>query len=340
MQTDLYRTFRGLPEGSPFFVTFFCWKSLALDYEFAFKRCIIQFEEIYIQEVPALNEVLNTISSMFWNMTHRAGFADLVDIIVVAVIIYAILKLTRHTRGSALIKGFIVLLIVSAASSLLGLTALNWLLMTVLNNGAIVLVILFQPEIRKALEQMGNTTLFSGKRSKQAASGNSRLIDEIVQTMTDLSERKVGALIVFEQRTGLNDVIATGTLINGRISAPLLENIFEPNTPLHDGAVVIQGENVTAAACIIHTLTESTGVSRALGTRHRAGIGITENTDAVVLIVSEETGVMSIARGGELTRNLDESTLREVLCELYQDDSKFTLLNFIRNLRKGKEEAE
>ena len=277
---------------------------------------------------------------MFWNMTHRAGFADLVDILVVAVIIYEILKLTRHTRGSALIKGFVLLLAVSLASSLLGLTALNWLLMTVLNNGAIVLVILFQPEIRKALEQMGNTALFSGKRQKTKATGSSRLIDEIVQTMTDLSDRKVGALIVFEQRTGLNDVIETGTLINGRISAPLLENIFEPNTPLHDGAVVIQGENVTAAACIIHTLTESTGVSRALGTRHRAGIGITENTDAVVLIVSEETGVMSMAKGGELTRDLTADMIRAMLSELYQDESKFTLVNFLRNLRKGKEEAE
>ena len=287
-----------------------------------------------------MNELMNTISSMFWNMTHRAGFADLIDIIIVAVIIYEILKLTRHTRGSALIKGFVLLLIVSAVSSLLGLTALNWLLMTVLNNGAIVLVILFQPEIRKALEQMGNNALFSGKRQKTAKTGNARLIDEIVQTMLDLSERKVGALMVFEQRTGLNDVIATGTLIDGRISAPLLENIFEPNTPLHDGAVVIQGENVTAAACIIHTLTESTGVSRSLGTRHRAGIGITENTDAVVLIVSEETGVMSMARGGELTRNMDEDMIREILSELYHEDEKFTLVNFIRNLRKGKEEAE
>lgn len=294
----------------------------------------------YTQEVPALNEVMKTISSMLWNMTHRAGFADLIDILVVAVIIYEILKLTRHTRGSALIKGFVVLLIVTAVSNLLGLTALNWLLMTVLNNGAIVLVVLFQPEIRKALEQMGNTSLFSGKRSKSASTGNSRLIDEIVQTMTDLSDRKVGALIVFEQRTGLNDVIATGTLINGRISAPLLENIFEPNTPLHDGAVVIQGENVTAAACIIHTLTESTGVSRALGTRHRAGIGITENSDAVVLIVSEETGVMSMAKNGELTRNLNAEQIRDMLSDLYREESKFTLLNFIRNLRKGKEEAE
>ena len=287
-----------------------------------------------------MNDLMKTISSMFWNMTHRAGFADLVDIIIVAVIIYEILKLTRHTRGSALIKGFILLLIVSAISSLLGLTALNWLLMTVLNNGAIVLVILFQPEIRKALEQMGNNALFTGKRRKTVKTGNARLIDEIVQTMVDLSERKVGALIVFEQRTGLNDVIATGTMIDGRISAPLLENIFEPNTPLHDGAVVIQGENVTAAACIIHTLTESTGVSRKLGTRHRAGIGITENTDAVVLIVSEETGVMSMARGGELTRDMDENKIREVLSELYHEEDKFTLLHFLRNLKKGKEEAE
>ena len=290
--------------------------------------------------MPALSELKNMIKSMIWNFTHRTGFVDLIDILIVTVIIYELLMLIRHTRGSALIKGLCVLLFLSLVSSFFGLTALNWLLTTVLNNGAIVVVILFQPEIRKALEQMGTSKLFSNSRQKGTDAESDRLIEEIVQTMTDLSARKVGALIVFERRTGLNDVIATGTMINGRISAPLLENIFEPNTPLHDGAVVIQGENVTAAACIIHTLTESTGVSRALGTRHRAGIGITENSDALVLIVSEETGVMSMAKAGELTRNMTGEMIRNELKKIYHSESSFRFFDFLRNLKKGKEDEE
>ena len=153
--------------------------------------------------------------------------------------------------------------------------------------------------------------------------------------MLDLSRRRVGLLVVFERKIGLEDVIQTGTRVDGRISAPLLENIFEPNTPLHDGAVVIRGQTVIAAACIL-PLTESRDVSRELGTRHRAAIGISENTDAIVLVVSEETGTISMTQGGKITRGLDEGALRVVLGSLFMPERP----RFFRMSSEGKEEQE
>lgn len=260
-----------------------------------------------------MNGVGDVLNNMFWNLTHRLGVADIIDILIVAVIIYELLVLTRRTRGSALIKGLVVLLVIVALSSILRLTSLSWLLMQVLKNGALVLVILFQPELRKALEKIGRSSFLNkNSKSKDMNDEVETEIAEITQTMVDLSRRRVGALIVIERKTGLQDVIETGTRLDAAISAPLLENIFEPNTPLHDGAVVIRDRQIMAAACIL-PLTEASGVSRELGTRHRAGIGLSENSDAIVLIVSEETGIMSLARGGQLTRPLTVDALRNVL---------------------------
>ena len=257
----------------------------------------------------------DTVQTALWNVFHRPGLSDVADILIVAVIIYYLLMMTRQTRASAVLKGLVLLLVATFVSDLLGLTALNWLLMSVVNNGAVVLVILFQPELRKALEQIGRGAMRENSRSADSEDRD-RVIDEIIQCMTDLSRRRVGALIVFEQKTGLKDVIETGTAIDGKISAPLLENIFEPNTPLHAGAVVVRGTRVVAAACIL-TLTEGRGISRELGTRHRAAIGISETTDATVLIVSEETGIMSMARNGRITRHLDSKSLRTILEGIY-----------------------
>ena len=278
----------------------------------------------------------DTIQTALWNVFHRPGLSDIIDILIVTVIIYFMLMMTRQTRASAVLKGLVVLLIATFVSDLLGLTALNWLLMSVVNNGAVVLVILFQPEIRKALEQLGRGAV---RENSHAGEGEdqARIIDEIIQCMTDLSRRRVGALIVFEQKTGLKDVIETGTAVDARISAPLLENIFEPNTPLHDGAVVIRGTRVVAGACIL-TLTEGRGISRELGTRHRAAIGISETTDAIVLIVSEETGIMSMARGGRLTRHLDTKSLREILEGIYAQPHTHRLASLLGR-KRGKEAA-
>ena len=282
-----------------------------------------------------MNDVMGTIRNMVWNLTHRIRVVDVIDILIVAIIIYELLLLTRHTRGSALLKGLFLLLIIAFLSNLLGLVSLNWLLNAILQNGAIVLVVLFQPEFRKALERMGRSRVFQKSGHKPLNEERDLIISEIIQTIMDLSKRRVGALIVFEQQTGLEDVIETGTRLNAEISAPLLENIFEPNTPLHDGAVVIRDNEIMAAACIL-PLAEASGVSRELGTRHRAAVGISENTDAIVLVVSEETGIVSMARDGHLTRPLTVKNLEEVLGEIYTS-RKSRVLSFFKNM---KEDAE
>ncbi len=285
-----------------------------------------------------MNDPMGLFRNMIWNLTHRLRVTDVIDILIVAVIIYELLLLTRHTRGSALLKGLFFLLVIAILSSLLGLVSLNWLLNAILQNGAIVLVVLFQPEIRKALERMGRTRLIGKGTKKNTVDERTVIISEIIQTIMDLSKRRVGALIVFERQTGLQDVIETGTRLDAEISAPLLENIFEPNTPLHDGAVVIRENEIMAAACIL-PLAEASGVSRELGTRHRAAVGITENTDAVVLVVSEETGIVSLAKDGELKRPLTVKDLEEILGKIFEE-RKSGILGLVKILKKEPEDQK
>ena len=285
-----------------------------------------------------MTDLWSTVRNMLWNLTHRLGIIDIIDILIVAVIIYELLLLTRHTRGSALLKGLFLLLVIMVVSNLLGLKSLNWLLLAILQNGALVLVILFQPELRKALERMGRSRLMTKSNRRNVDEERDTVIAEIVQTVVDLSRRRVGALLVFERQTGLEDVIETGTRLNAEVSAPLLENIFEPNTPLHDGAAVIRDDQVIAAACIL-PLAEASGVSRELGTRHRAAVGISENTDAAVVVVSEETGIISMARDGALKRPLSTDELKAFLNDYYSINNS-GLSSFLRKiLKRGAEEG-
>lgn len=262
-----------------------------------------------------MSSLFSQLQTFFWNIFNRPQLNDLLDILIVAVLIYQMIMLTRDTRASEVLKGFLLLVGASLLSSLLGLTALTWVLKQILSNGALVLVVLFQPEIRRVLEQLGRGAKMEHFQSD--GEENQRIISEITQCLTSLSLRRVGALIVFERRTGLKDVMETGTRLDSTISAPLLENIFEPNTPLHDGAVIIRGTRIVSAACMLTTLSESNAITRDLGTRHRAAIGISETTDALVLIVSEETGVISMARDGKLTRHLDAKAIGEILSTMY-----------------------
>ncbi len=279
-----------------------------------------------------MNDIWSTIRGMAWSLTHRLGIIDVIDILIVAVIIYELLLLTRHTRGSALLKGLFLLFLIVILSNILGLTSLNWLLLAVLQNGAIVLVVLFQPELRKALERMGRSRLITKGSHRNADEDTEVIIEEIVQTVVDLSRRRVGALLVFERKTGLQDVVETGTMLNSEISAPLLENIFEPNTPLHDGAVVIRDDRVMAAACIL-PLAEASGVIRGLGTRHRAAVGITENTDAAVIVVSEQTGIVSFAADGTLKRPFTVEDIKAFLHEFYTSRAS-GIGSILRRLKK------
>ena len=275
------------------------------------------------------------VQTFFWNIIHRPTWIDYLDIIIIAFLIYQLVTITRQTRAIQVLKGLAIIIVASYVSELMGLTTLNWVLRSILNNGVIALMILFQPELRKALEQIGRTAKLD--RSAQQDESE-RIVDEITQCLLRLSRRRVGALIVFEQQTGLKDITeSSGTEIDSIISAPLLENIFEPNTPLHDGAVIIRGTRIVSAACVLNLASDNRAISRDLGTRHRAGVGVTETTDAIVLIVSEETGIISMARGGKLTRHLDAEGLRKVLREMYHEEHtrlwRFT--HHLRRTRKG-----
>ena len=274
-----------------------------------------------------MQQLWQNISSLLWSIISRPTIADILDIIIVAILVYQLLTLTRDTRASQVLKGLLMLMIVYWASDWLGLKALNWILTLILNSGPVVIVVLFQTELRRALEQIGRagSTRFDRIRHGESKKAEKTVVDELITALMNLSRRRVGALVVIEQRTGLNDVIETGTRIDAEISAPLIENIFEPNTPLHDGAMIIRGYRIVAAACIL-ALSEDTGISRDLGTRHRAALGISESTDSITLIVSEETGIVSMARGGRLTRHLDARSLRQVLEDLYGSASSTTNL--------------
>ncbi len=274
----------------------------------------------------------DTLEVYLWNVLHRPGLADIADILVVAAIIYKLLMLTRDTRGSAVLKGLVLLFVLVGISNLVGLTALNWLLTAVLNNGPVVLVILFQPEIRKALEEMGRGARIDLRRDDSHTDAD-KLVEQIIRSLLNLSRRRVGALIVFEGKTGLQDIIENGIPLDSQISAGLLENIFEPNTPLHDGAVVIRGKRIMSAASFL-TLTDAS-ISHDLGTRHRAALGVSETTDATALIVSEETGIISMARGGKLVRHLDQKALRSILEGMYKPQRKGISKLFDRKRKEG-----
>ena len=278
------------------------------------------------------------IQTVLWNVFNRPTIADVLDILIVAFLLYELLMLTKETRASAVLKGLVTLVVASWVSDLLGLTALNWVLLNVVNNGTVVLVILFQPELRKALEQLGRGAIHKTAVSADLEESG-HIVSEITSCLLTLSRRRVGALIVIEQRIGLKDIIETGTSLNSQISAALLENIFEPNTPLHDGAVVIRGPRIMAAACIL-SLSDGKGISRELGTRHRAALGVTETTDAISLIVSEETGTISVARNGRLTRHLDRAALEDLLLSIYHQKETGLWSTLMEKTKRRKGGAE
>ena len=269
---------------------------------------------------------------LIWNVFHRPTVMDILDILIIAVLLYQLLNLVRRTRAVQVLKGVAVIIAISYFSEILGLKTLSWLFRSIINNGAVVILVLFQPEIRKALEQLGRGTKL--EHHKHEMSDDERVITELTTCLLDLSRRRVGALVVIEGKTGLQDVMDTGISVDAAITAALLENIFEPNTPLHDGAVIIRDTRVASAACVLN-LSDSEGISKSLGTRHRAGLGISETTDATVLIVSEETGIISMARDGKLTRYLDEEKITDILSGIYNGpgSGKNSLLNLLK--RKG-----
>ncbi|MBQ9009796.1 MAG: diadenylate cyclase CdaA, partial [Clostridia bacterium] len=277
-----------------------------------------------------MRELFEPLITIAWNVWHYPDIMDFVDILILAVVIYQMILHVRNTRVSQTLKGIVILLFLTWLSGVLGMRSVHMLLTWIINAGPVMIVVLFQSEIRRILEELGN--LEPGVFNENRKSDN--IIDEITLAVMNMSRRRVGALIVIENGIRLNDVIATGTHVDGLISQPLIENIFEPKTPLHDGAVILREDRVVAAACLLR-LSDTTGVGRDLGTRHRAGIGMSEVSDATVLIVSEETGAVSLAEGGNLQRHLDEQAVRQVLNRVYGDQTDSRRALPLLHLRKG-----
>lgn len=275
-------------------------------------------------EVKSLDGILNAISSFWdWLLSIAAGFQfkDAVDIVIVALLIYGVIKLVRETRAGQLVKGLLLLIVLFliSSSSFLGLMMVNQVLTYFFNFAFVALLIVFQPEVRKALEQMGRNNM--GQSIANAVSGRDRdagkvrtrkSINAVVDGIGTLQQLKMGALIVFERQTRLGEIIETGTQINCEPTGQIIGNIFFNKAPLHDGAMVIRDGMILSAGCIL-PLTKNASVTAELGTRHRAALGVSEESDAVVVVVSEETGNISVAVNGVLARKFTRDTLRDVL---------------------------
>lgn len=245
--------------------------------------------------------------------------ADILDILIVAYLFYKLSAFVRETRAGTLIKGIILLLIFSWLSNVLQLNTISYLLRNLMQFAFIAFVVVFQPELRHALEKVGRTklsTLFS-----QEDNGGAELIaEEIASAAVAMSSRRIGALIVLERETKIGDILRTGADIDAKVSSELLINIFTPNTPLHDGAVIIRDNRIIAARCIL-PLTHNETLSREFGTRHRAALGLSESSDAAVIVVSEETGKISFTLNGNMSRNYTEDTLKKVILKVLSSDT-------------------
>ncbi len=271
------------------------------------------------------------MSDFFSNIIAGISIMDVLDITVVAFIFYKILGFIRETRAQQLVKGLIVLVLTFLLSDILHLYTLNWILKGTMTMGVIALVVVFQPELRRGLEYVGRSKLGKNTFGQVDKAKAKEITDEFVKAISSFSETRTGALIVIEREVPLTDIIETGTIVDAEISAQLLGNIFYEGAPLHDGAVIIRGDRVRAAGCVL-PLTADKELNKNLGTRHRAGIGITENSDALTLIVSEETGVISVASGGKLKRFLDSKAVEKMFLNLYipSDDDNAQILTKIK----------
>ena len=239
---------------------------------------------------------------------------DLIDVLLVTILIYQLIKLTRKTRASQVLKGVGLFVVFAGVCELIGLTMISWVLETFLSLGAVLLVVLFQPELRKAFERFGRGKIFVPGASEEG--DQTRVVEELQKAILNMSKHKIGALIVFERKTGLRDFMESGVELNAQISTELVENVFYPKAPLHDGAMIVRKGIVAAAGCFL-PISDNKNLPSELGTRHRAALGISEVSDCIVIIVSEETGAISCANEGVLARSLDLKTLRATLEEIF-----------------------
>ncbi len=291
--------------------------------------------------------ILDVIKS-FWDLivyiVTNIRVVDILDIFVIAVLIYKCIEFLIKTRGGQLVKGVILLGVIALIANLLNMVTVNWIMVRVMDSLLVAVVIIFHPEIRRALEKMGTSKIsILGRNSVSGAEEISlkKGIDAVCRAAGAMQEQKCGALMVFERTTQLGEIVATGTVIDAEATSQLIGNIFFPNTPLHDGAMILRQGKVYAAGCIL-PLTQSRSLNKSLGTRHRAALGMSENSDAVIVIVSEETGIISLAVNGELRRGFDAITLHNELTDLLveQEEASTGFLAYFTGLfgKKNNEE--
>ena len=267
-----------------------------------------------------LTEFLSTLTQL--------QVSSIIDILLVALIFFWLLSLIQRSRAMQLFRGVIILILIAVVvSNVLRLTALSWLIRSSMTALLVAVPIIFQPELRQALERLGRTRWLTGDGSWPEAS--EKVVDEIVRASQQCSERRWGVLIVLEGETGLQEYVETGVVVDGKVSAELLLTIFHPQTALHDGAVIIRGDLIAAASCIL-PLSAVSASERHLGTRHRAAIGVTRESDAISVVVSEETGVVSLAYERRLVRGFDQERLRRVLRKLYRGGTSGVLTSVFR----------
>ena len=295
------------------------------------------FQTLFSQDIGRMNwrTVLDSFFSAF-NQFRTISFIDIIDILIVAYLIYRIMKLLKDTSAERLIKGIIILVGIMLLASMLHLTMISWLLQQALNVGLFAIVVVFQPELRRLLEQIGKGNFSRLIVPADAPDEVESMITATVSACADMSRTKTGALIVFERRERLGEIISTGTMVDAAPSAELIKNIFFKNSPLHDGAMIVRAGRVCAAGCVL-PLSGNQSLSRDLGTRHRAAVGMSESADSVLVVVSEETGSISVAIGGMLKRHLSPDMLRKLLENELLDSEKQekSRLAAIRDMWKG-----
>lgn len=297
--------------------------------------------------------MLQSVADFFVNVWENLAkyaqtirISDIADVLIVAFLCYKLLRLIRRTNTEKVLKTLLLLFIVIWISDLLRLNVLNYLLGRVLELGFLALVVVFQPELRRLLEQVGSSSISKVFKMSGEDDNTTKAIRQTVIAAEELSRRREGALIIFERKIKLDDIMKTGTMLEAETSAELMRNIFYPKAPLHDGAAIMRNNKIAAAGCML-PLSSNTNLSRDLGMRHRAGIGVSERTDAVAVIVSEETGAISVAVGGMLKRRLTAETLERLLQnELNEnadeENSKkiFTFASIFKGKKNGKKESK
>ncbi len=288
-------------------------------------------------------DAIRNILNMIWSVMQTMTFMDIIDIILMSYLMYLLIKIIRETRANQLIKGIIIVVAAYFISTAVGLKSISYIVKSILDVGLLAILIMFQPEIRRALEKAGRTKIgpnlfnLSGSSDELTSAWNNA-IEEICDSCVDLSASKTGALIVIERQTRLGEQIENGTIINAKPSKELFGNIFFPNTPLHDGAVIIRDGIILAAACFLPKPQKEEAIPKRLGSRHRAAIGMSENSDAVIIVVSEETGQISIAENGSLKRDFTRFMLNEYLHEAIfpkPQEPKIPLAAKLRSRSKG-----